>query len=45
MIIHESSFDSNVYVCEKQVYVCAYTRRRFDRIEHVRQHYRDYPNS
>ncbi len=43
MIIHENTLDSYVYVCDKQVYVCAYTRRRFDKMEHVRQHYRNYP--
>lgn len=43
MIIHENTLDSYVYVCDRQVYVCAYTRRRFDKMEHVRQHYRNYP--
>lgn len=44
MILHESQLDNHVYICDKQVYVCAYTRRRYDREEHVRQHYRSYPN-
>jgi hypothetical protein len=28
----------------KDVHVCAYVRMRFNRLEHVRQHWRSHPN-
>ncbi len=44
MKIHDVTINDYVYVLDKSVHVCAYTRRRYDRLEYVCSHYRSLPN-
>lgn len=43
MLIHNVNMDDYILMLDKPVHVCAYTRRRHDKLESVCSHYRSYP--
>lgn len=44
MLKHNVIFDDFIYTFDKSVHVCAYTRRRDDKLERVCSHYRSRPS-